>query len=79
MLAVLVHTTDQEILAAEIEALPEPTDQFIILHSPQQREGRMLAPLREGVATILLPWQRIEYVELLPDTGIEEVLSFIRE
>lgn len=79
MLAVLVHTIDQETLAGEIEALPDPGEQFIILHTPQQRDGRLLETLREGVTTILLPWAQIQFIEMLPDTGIADALSFVRE
>jgi hypothetical protein len=78
-LPVLIHTVDQETLAGEIEALPDPTDQFIILHMPQQREGTMLDNLKAGVVTILLPWPQIQFVQLLPDTGSDEALSFVRE
>ncbi len=79
MLPVLVHTIDQETLAAEIEALPDPSDQFIILHAPQQREGKLLDALREGVTTVLLPWSQIQFVQLLSIAGIDETLSFVRE
>lgn len=79
MHTVIIHMIDLETLSGEMEALPDPGDQFIILHKPQQRDGRMLESLREGVTTVLLPWSQIQFIQLLPDTGVEDALSFVRE
>jgi len=76
---VLLHLTDEELILGEIDQLPNPVDQFMIIHKPRQRDGSKLARLQENVPTILVPWHQIAYVQLLPGSGIDEVIGFVRE
>ena len=76
---VLVHMTDQEIIKGEVEALPDPTDQFIILNNPHQPDGRRLRVVEEGVSTILVSWYQIRLVQLLPEIEGDAPISFVRE
>ena len=39
----------------------------------------MLETLTRRLTTILLPWAQIQFVQLLPDTGSDDALSFVRE
>ena len=76
---VLLHLTDEELILGEIDQLPNPADQFMIIHKPRQRDGSKLAYLQDNVPTILIPWHQIVHVQLLPGSGIEEVIGFVRE
>jgi hypothetical protein len=76
---VLLHLQDEELILGEIDQLPNPTDQFMILHRPRQQDGSKLAQLQENVPTILIPWHQITYVQLLPGSGIDKVIGFGRE
>ena len=76
---VLLHLTDEELILGEIDQLPNPTDQFMIIHKPRQRDGMKLAHLQENVSIILVPWHQIAFVQLIPGSGIDEVIGFVRE
>lgn len=76
---VLLHLIDEQLIFGEIDQLPNSADQFMIIHKPRQRDGTKLAFLQDNVPTILIPWHQIAYVQLLPGSGIEEVIGFVRE
>ncbi len=77
--SVLLLLTDNELILGEIDQLPDPTDQFMIIHKPRKRDGSKLVQIQENVPTILVPWHQISYVQLLPGSGIDEVIGFVRE
>ncbi|RMF26499.1 MAG: hypothetical protein D6759_19595 [Chloroflexi bacterium] len=76
---VLVHLTNADPMLAEIDQLPDPQDQFLVCSNPRQRDGKDLHYILPEVNTILLPWHRISFVEVLPTEEEEEVITFIRE
>jgi hypothetical protein len=76
---VLLHLTDEELILGEIDQLPNPADQFMIIHKPRQRDGTKLVHLQENVSVIFVPWHHIAYVQLMPGSGIDEVIGFVRE
>ena len=77
--SIMLHLTNKELILGEIDQLPDPSDQFIIVHNPRRPDGTILAYLQEDVTTILVPWHQTEMVQVLPGTGIEEVIGFVRE
>ena len=76
---VMLHLTNDELILGEIDQLPDPSDQFMIIHDPRQPDGTTLVYLQEDVTAILIPWHQTKLVQLLPGTGIEEVIGFVRE
>ena len=76
---ILLNLTDEEQILGEIDQLPNPSDQFMIIHKPRQRDGTKLAYIEKNVSTILIPWHQIVHVQLLPGSGIDEVIGFVRE
>jgi hypothetical protein len=76
---VMLRLVNEQLILGEIEQLPNPADQFMIIRNPRQRDGMKLAYLQDDVTTILIPWHQITFVQLLPGSGIEEVIGFVRE
>ncbi len=76
---VLVHILNEESVVGEIERVPEPTDQVLIIHNVRYRDGRDVSYVLPETDTVIYPWQRIHCVEILPSGDEEEVVSFIRE
>jgi hypothetical protein len=76
---IAIHMVDQEIIMGEVETLPNQTDQFIILHNPTHTDGRRPSFVEESVNTILVSWHQILLVQLLPGTGGDTPISFVRE
>jgi hypothetical protein len=76
---VLVHILNEEAVVGEIERIPEPTDQVLILQNVRYRDGRDVSYVLPETNTVVYPWHRIHCVEILPSESEEEVVSFIRE
>lgn len=83
---VILHVLNEEAFVADLEDLPDPKDNCIIVRNPRKRDGKPLSMLAEGVETLIYPWTRITYIELLDEVGAasssgtsENVVGFFRE
>jgi hypothetical protein len=76
---VLIHILNEEAVVGEIESMPEPSDQVLIVHNVRYRDGRDVSYVLPETDTVIYSWHRIHCVEVLPRETEEEVISFIRE
>lgn len=74
-----VHVNDGEPFVGEVDEMPEPTSAFIIIKNPRQRDGKELRYLLDEVTQILLPWWRINYIEIMPTEESEGVFDIFGE
>ena len=75
MHTVLIHVTSEEPIMAEMENLPNPADQVIVCMNPRRRDGKELHYVMAEVQTIILPWHRITFIEIMPSGDEEEIVS----
>jgi hypothetical protein len=66
MATILVHIANMEPVKVEVDALPAATDNVLVGKNPRDLVDRELHWLEEGVRTIILPWWRINYIQVLP-------------
>ena len=76
---VLVHILNEESVIGEVDSVPDPTDQVLIINNLRYRDGRDVTYILPETKTVVYPWTRIHCVEILPSEADEEVVSFIRE
>lgn len=76
---VLIHILNEEAVVGEVEDIPEPTDQVLIVNNVRYRDGRDVTYVLPETKTVVYPWVRIHCLEILPSEADEEVISFIRE
>jgi hypothetical protein len=76
---VLIHLANEDPILAEMDELPGPQDQVIVISNPRQRDGKDLHYVQPEVQTLVFPWNRITFVEIMPTDEEEEVFGFIRE
>jgi hypothetical protein len=81
---VIIHVLNEESVVADLEALPDPKDNCIVVHNPRRRDGKPLTMLADGVETVIYPWSRITYVEVLDQAnaaagGGDSIVGFFRE
>ena len=76
---VLIHLENTDPLVAEVDDLPSPQDQVIVVNNPRQRDGKDLQNVMPEVQTLIFPWSRITFIEVMPTEEEEEVVGFIRE
>jgi hypothetical protein len=75
----LIHLESTDPLVAEVDDLPSPQDQVIVVNNPRQRDGKDLHYVMPEVQTLIFPWNRITFIEVMPTEEEEEVVGFIRE
>ena len=75
----LIHLEGTDPIVADIDELPDTHDQVIVVNNPRQRDGRDLANLMPEVQTVIYPWNRITFIEVMPTEEEEEIIGFIRE
>lgn len=75
MQKVIIHMTDGEPIVGDIEELPDPQSQMISCMNPRRRDGNELHYILSEVRTIIIPWHRITFIEVLPSGDEEEIVS----
>jgi len=76
---ILIHVLNEEPVVGEVDNIPDPTDQVLIVSNLRYRDGRDVSYVLPETKTVIFPWTRIHCVEVMPSEADEEVISFIRE
>lgn len=79
MISIVVHIVNEDAIVCEVDEIPSPTSLFIIMQNPRRRDGKDIHYLDEDVTSIIVPWHRINFVQLLPSADAEEIIGFVRE
>ena len=78
-LTVLIHVAGEEPIVGEIEELPQPTDNMLVVQNPRKRDGKDLHYIDNQVTTVIWPWTRINFIEVLPSGEEDQIIGFVRE
>ncbi|KAA3643209.1 MAG: hypothetical protein DWQ07_22085 [Chloroflexi bacterium] len=78
-ITVIIHIANEDAVVGEIDDLPSPTDVSILVKNPRKRDGKDLHYLDGDVTTVLWPWNRITFIEVITSKAEEEVIGFVRE
>jgi len=75
----LIHLESADPIVAEVEDLPSPQDQVSVINNPRQRDGKDVHYVMPEVQTLIFPWNRITFIEVMPTEEEEEIIGFIRD
>jgi len=76
----ILHIPGEESILCEIEAMPQPTDNFVVIYNPSRKDGKAIQTLEDSVSSIIFPWTRVSYIELFEERAQREnVVGFFRE
>ncbi|MEK6221735.1 MAG: hypothetical protein N2D54_05765 [Chloroflexota bacterium] len=78
-ISIIVHISNEEPLVGEIEELPTPSDSLLVVMNPRKRDGKDLHFLAVNVTYVIWPWDKINFVEIMPSEDDEQVIGFVRE
>ncbi|MDX1616020.1 MAG: hypothetical protein R3300_17045 [Candidatus Promineifilaceae bacterium] len=78
-ISIVLHISNEEPIVCEIENLPDPSDQIIVVHNPRRRDGKDIHYLDDEVNTMIVPWHRVNFIQVRPQADVEEVITFVRE
>jgi hypothetical protein len=71
MITLLLHIANQEPIKVDVEDMPQPTDIMILGRNPRDRKDKEVNWLDEGVTTVMVPWSRINMIQVLPSGDAE--------
>jgi hypothetical protein len=74
-----VHLVSERPFVGDAEELPQAGDQVLICNNPRRRGGKDVDSFLPEVVTVMIPWHRISFVEVIPSETREDVVTFVRE
>lgn len=76
---VVLHLLGEEPILADLEQEPQPNDNFIRVANLRKRDGKNVNYLTAGVQSVLFPWSRIGFVEIMvSEEERSSVIDFFR-
>lgn len=79
MISVIVHVNNEDAVVCEMEDMPDPGTIFMTLYNPRLRDGGDLHYLDENVTSMMVPWHRVNFVQILPSGEAEDIIGFVRD
>jgi len=67
MYTIILHVANSAPVKVEVEELPNPTDVSVLGRNPRERNDKEFDWLDEGVESVIFPWWRINYIQILPN------------
>ncbi|RME87135.1 MAG: hypothetical protein D6770_10155 [Anaerolineae bacterium] len=75
----ILHVSGEDPILGEVEELPKPGDTLIWIQNPRRRDGKDLHYLQDNVVQVIWPIEKINFIEVVPGEGEEEIFGFVRE
>ena len=77
---VVIHVHNEDPFVAEMDDVPNPNDNFLLVRNPRKRDGKSLTFITTGATSFIYPWNRISFVELMDEAQTQDsVVGFFRE
>lgn len=78
-ITVILHISNEDPVVGEIEDMPTPADKIIIVSNPRKKDGKDIHYIDAEVTTVIWPWDRISFLEILPSEEEEKIIGFVRD
>lgn len=76
----ILHLHGEEAILCETDALPKPSDNFLVVYNPRRKDGKPIPTIDDNVSSVIYPWTRISFVEFFEETSQREnVVGLFRE
>ncbi len=76
---VIIHIVGEDPVVAELEREPQPNDNYLHVVNLRKRDGKDVHYLAPGVQSVIFPWSRITFLELMVDEEEHnKVIDFFR-
>ena len=76
---VILHISNEEPIVGDIDEMPLPGDNVLIVHNPHKRDGKDIPYLSAEVTTVMWPWSKVNFLEIMSTEAEEEIVGFVRE
>jgi hypothetical protein len=76
---VIIHIVGEDPVVAELEREPQPSDNYLHVVNLRKRDGKDVHYVSPGVQSVIFPWSRITFLELMVDEEERgKVIDFFR-
>jgi hypothetical protein len=76
---IILHISGEPSITGELEEMPKPTDNFIMITNPRQKDGKDLHYLENNVTKVIFPLAKVNFIEILEGSEEEKIIGFVRE
>jgi hypothetical protein len=76
---IILHISGQPSVVGEIEDIPKPTDNIIVVSNPRLRDGKDVHYLEQNVVKVIWPMVQVALIEVLESEEEENLIGFVRE
>jgi hypothetical protein len=77
--SVILHISGEPSILGDVEDLPKPSDNLIVVSNPRLRDGKDIHYLEHNVVKVIWPIDRITLIEILESEDEEHLIGFVRE
>ena len=63
---VVLHLGGEDPILADLDQDPQPSDNYLKVSNLRKRDGKDVSYLTAGVQSVIYPWHRITFLELMP-------------
>jgi len=78
-ISVILHISNEEPIVGELEEMPQVTDTILILNNPRKKDGKDISYLETDITTVMWPWSKVNFLEIMPTAVEDEIIGFVRE
>jgi hypothetical protein len=76
---IVLHIQNTDPVVGEVEQLPSPLDNMIVVNHPRRVDGKEISYLADNAVTVYWPIERINFVEVIAGSDDEDIIGFVRE
>jgi hypothetical protein len=69
---VIMHVSGEDPFVAEIENLPAPSDQSVMLTNPRRRDNKPLPYVDDRTISVIFPMHRVNFIEVVASEETRE-------
>jgi hypothetical protein len=77
--SVILHVAGETAVLGEVDELPKPTDNIVVVSNPRQRDGKDLHYIDNNVVKVIWPIAKVSFIEILESTDEEKIIGFVRD
>ncbi|HEY9527394.1 MAG TPA: hypothetical protein VIR02_09945 [Anaerolineales bacterium] len=77
--SVILHIAGEPSILGEVDELPKPADNLVIISNPRLRDGKDIHYLEHNVVKVMWPMSRITLIEIMESEDEEHLIGFVRE
>lgn len=77
--SVILHIVGEPSILGEMDELPKPSDNLLVVSNPRLRDGKDIHYLEHNVVKVIWPVDKITLIEILESEDEENLIGFVRE